>query len=238
MIRLRGARLVTPEGVRDGQAVTLADGRIVEIAADHAASASDVECAGGWLVPGFVDTHVHGVGGVDVLAGGEAVARVASLLPRYGVTAFLPTSVACPPDVLATFLAAVGRATAFDGESGARVLGAHLESNFIAPGPCPASRSRTRARSPAPRFSPPSTRTRRRCASSPWRRNCRTRWISSPAWPPPATACRSGIPARPTKRAGPVSMPAPGTRRTSSTACRRSRTGHRAWPAPCSAPLR
>ena len=106
MIRLRGARLVTPEGVRDGQAVTLADGRIVEIAADHAASAADVECAGGWLVPGFVDTHVHGVGGVDVLAGGEAVARVASLLPRYGVTAFLPTSVACPPDVLATFVRA------------------------------------------------------------------------------------------------------------------------------------
>ena len=150
MIRLRGARLVTPEGVRDGQAVTLADGRIVEIAADHAASASDVECAGGWLVPGFIDTHVHGVGGVDVLAGGDAVARVAAMLPRYGVTAFLPTSVACPPDVLATFRAAVGRATAFDGESGARVLGAHLESNFIAPDYKGAQPARCLRRPPVP----------------------------------------------------------------------------------------
>ncbi|MFN7978114.1 MAG: N-acetylglucosamine-6-phosphate deacetylase [Vicinamibacterales bacterium] len=132
MTRLRGARLVTPDGVRDGLAVTLADGRITEIAPDHGSSAADLDCGGGWLVPGFVDVHVHGVGGIDVLSGGDAVARVAATLPRYGVTAFLPTSVACPPDVLAGFLAAVAAASAA-GASGARVLGAHLESNFIAP---------------------------------------------------------------------------------------------------------
>lgn len=133
MTRLRGARLVTPEGVRDGQAVTLAGGRIAGIAADRGASSDDVACDGGWLVPGFVDVHVHGVGGIDVLAGGDAVARVAAALPRYGVTAFLPTSVACPPDTLATFLAAVAATAARADATSARVLGAHLESNFIAP---------------------------------------------------------------------------------------------------------
>lgn len=150
MTRLRAARLVTPDGVRDSQAVTLAEGRIVEIAPDRGASAADVDCAGGWLVPGFVDTHVHGVGGVDVLAGGDAVARVAAMLPRYGVTAFLPTSVACAPDVLAAFLSAVQAAATDDGASGARVLGAHLESNFIAPDYKGAQPARCLRRPPVP----------------------------------------------------------------------------------------
>jgi N-acetylglucosamine-6-phosphate deacetylase len=56
---------------------------------------------------------------------------VASALPSYGVTGFLPTSVACAPGDLATFLAAVGAAAAAGPPDGARVLGAHLESNFI-----------------------------------------------------------------------------------------------------------
>jgi N-acetylglucosamine-6-phosphate deacetylase len=148
--RLRGARLVTPDGVRDGLAVTLAEGRIVEIAPDRGASAADVDCAGGWLLPGFVDTHVHGVGGVDVLAGGDAVARVAAQLPRYGVTAFLPTSVACAPEVLATFLAAVDAAAGGAAATSARVLGAHLESNFIAPDYKGAQPARCLRRPPVP----------------------------------------------------------------------------------------
>lgn len=150
MIRLRGARLVTPDGVRDGLAVTLAEGRIAEIGPDRGASAADIDCTGGWLVPGFVDTHVHGVGGLDVLAGGDAVARVAATLPRYGVTAFLPTSVACPPDVLASFLGAVSAAAATGGTAGARVLGAHLESNFIAPEYKGAQPARCLRRPPVP----------------------------------------------------------------------------------------
>ncbi|MDH4063977.1 MAG: amidohydrolase family protein, partial [Acidobacteriota bacterium] len=57
----------------------------------------------------------------------------AARLPRYGVTAFCPTSVACAPAVLDTFLDAVGRARASDTRGSARVLRAHLESNFLNP---------------------------------------------------------------------------------------------------------
>jgi N-acetylglucosamine-6-phosphate deacetylase len=53
-------------------------------------------------------------------------------LPRHGVTGFCPTSVACAPDALDRFLRAVGAAAHTPGGS-ARVLGAHLESNFINP---------------------------------------------------------------------------------------------------------
>ncbi len=58
---------------------------------------------------------------------------MAALLPRHGVTAFCPTSVACPPDVLSAFLGTVGDLRAARRPVDARVLGAHLESNFINP---------------------------------------------------------------------------------------------------------
>ena len=133
MVRLRGGTVVGPDGLVERGALVIADGVIAEIAPDAGASADDFDCTSGWIVPGFIDTHIHGSHGVDVLAGGDAVARVAATLPRYGVTGFLPTSVACAPPDLADFLAAVAAAAAVPAPDAARVLGAHLESNFINP---------------------------------------------------------------------------------------------------------
>ena len=65
-----------------------------------------------YVVPGFIDVHVHGVEGHDTLDGGDAVAQIAARLPRYGVTAFCPTTVACPPDELRAFLQQVRDARA------------------------------------------------------------------------------------------------------------------------------
>ena len=133
MVRLRGGNLVLAGRVVRGGALGVDDGRLVEVGADAGASPHDVDCTGCWIVPGFIDTHIHGSDGIDVLDGGDAVARVAALLPRYGVTGFLPTAVACPPDALGAFLAAVDVCRAAPGVASARVLGAHLESNFINP---------------------------------------------------------------------------------------------------------
>ena len=85
------------------------------------------------IVPGFIDVHVHGVEGVDVLDDEQAVARVAAILPKYGVTAFCPTSIACTPEKLSALLAGVTAARAARAPGSARVLPAHLESNFINP---------------------------------------------------------------------------------------------------------
>ena len=85
------------------------------------------------VVPGFIDVHVHGVLGHDVLDNAEALARVAAALPRFGVTAFCPTSIACAPSVLSAFLTNVATLRSAAPERGARVLPAHLESNFISP---------------------------------------------------------------------------------------------------------
>jgi N-acetylglucosamine-6-phosphate deacetylase len=111
----------------DGDRIVAVEPKVV----DTPSGAARVDCSGGLLVPGFVDVHVHGVEGIDVLDGPDAVTAVAQRLPRYGVTAFCPTSVACTPQDLAVLLDAVSSAASV--RAGARVLGAHLESNFINP---------------------------------------------------------------------------------------------------------
>ncbi len=132
---LAGASLVLPDRLAEGHTLVIEDGRIAEIVAGpRAASPGEhrVDARGCLVVPGFIDVHVHGAAGSDVLDGPAALADVARALPRWGVTAFCPTSVACAPAVLDRFLEAVGRRRARPAE-GARVLPAHLESNFINP---------------------------------------------------------------------------------------------------------
>jgi N-acetylglucosamine-6-phosphate deacetylase len=135
MIVLTGCDLVLPDRVVPGGSLLIDDGQIVGVEPRQVRPASaEVRALDGHLVvPGFIDVHVHGVEGTDVLDAADAVSVVAARLPRYGVTGFCPTSVACDPRTLAAFLDGVARARTAPGPGSARVLGAHLESNFINP---------------------------------------------------------------------------------------------------------
>ena len=93
---------------------------------------------GHYIVPGFIDVHVHGVDGVDSLDArpdGDAVAAIAARLPRYGVTAFCPTTVACAPGRRcgACSTRCGGRAKLAGRARGARAAGASGEQ-FHQPG--------------------------------------------------------------------------------------------------------
>jgi N-acetylglucosamine-6-phosphate deacetylase len=135
LIAVAGGDVVVADRVVTEGTVLVDGGRIVAIErrfADGPAGATVIDARGCHVVPGFIDVHVHGAQGYDVLDDGAPVARLASLLPAFGVTAFCPTSVACAPPVLTAFLKQVKRARTA-GASGARVLPAHLESNFLNP---------------------------------------------------------------------------------------------------------
>ncbi|MFN7915782.1 MAG: N-acetylglucosamine-6-phosphate deacetylase [Vicinamibacterales bacterium] len=134
MIVLTGADLVLPDRVLPGGTLVIDHGRIAELRPDSQVShASSFAFHGHTIVPGFVDAHVHGVLGVDTLDAGDAVSRIASALPRYGVTAFCPTTVACGADDLARVLGQVRACRQHQPSRAARVLPAHLESSFINP---------------------------------------------------------------------------------------------------------
>ena len=125
----RGATLVLPDRLAHGGTLVVEGERIADISAREAPGVRDL--TGHFIVPGFVDVHVHGVEGKDSLDGAGAVASIAALLPRYGVTAFCPTSVACTPSELRQLLRSVSAARERALATSARVLPAHLESNFI-----------------------------------------------------------------------------------------------------------
>jgi N-acetylglucosamine-6-phosphate deacetylase len=135
MIVLAGGDLVLPGRIITNGSLLVAGGRIagVEARPAHPSGATVVDASECYVVPGFIDVHVHGVEGLDTLDEGGPVAQIAARVPRYGVTAFCPTTVACPPQALRSVLAQVAAARVTRPAGGARVLPAHLESNFINP---------------------------------------------------------------------------------------------------------
>ncbi len=62
MLRLRSTRIVTPAGVVSGE-VCVRDGLIETIGPPTDAEA--IELGSRWIVPGFIDVHVHGGGGAQ-----------------------------------------------------------------------------------------------------------------------------------------------------------------------------
>ena len=133
MIVLAGASVVLADRQLESASLVIEGGRIVEVREGVVEGGDRADFAGHVILPGFVDVHVHGVEGLDTLASDDAARLLARRLPKYGVTAFCPTTVACPPDVLRRLLDGIRECRSRPEPGAARVLPAHLESNFINP---------------------------------------------------------------------------------------------------------
>lgn len=101
---------------------------------DRGAPADRLDVSGLLVAPGFVDLQCNGAAGVDLVAEPEGLWTLATALPRWGVTAWLPTVISAPAEVRARALAALRRGPppARRGPL-ARPLGLHLEGPFLAP---------------------------------------------------------------------------------------------------------
>lgn len=83
------------------------------------------------LIPGFIDIHIHGSGGRDVMEGTrEAIEVISSFLTRHGTTSYLATTVTASPITTIQAVENLGR-LAKEETKGARILGLHLEGPFI-----------------------------------------------------------------------------------------------------------
>lgn len=84
------------------------------------------------ILPGFIDLHVHGGGGADVMDGRDAMKTVARIHAQHGTTAMLATTMTAPTSEIDRAFEGVARYLAEQrSEIGASVLGVHLEGPFI-----------------------------------------------------------------------------------------------------------
>ena len=118
-------QILTPEGFIGGKLRCTAAIQAIEPAADAPGDR--------FVLPGFIDLHVHGGDGADCMTGADAVHRMARFHARHGTTALLATTVTAPRSELLAAFSGIGAAMAEGGTGEAKVLGAHLEGPFISP---------------------------------------------------------------------------------------------------------
>ncbi len=133
-----GARVCAPDAVLEpGWLLTEGAGRIAGLGQgrppEEAEGAEVIDAAGLTLLPGFIDIHVHGGDGADVMdADPDGLARIARFHARHGTTALLATTWAASPETIAAAVEVIAAALGpVDG--GATILGAHLEGPWINP---------------------------------------------------------------------------------------------------------
>lgn len=131
MQRQLTGRILSGAGWIEGTISVAADGRIAAIEPVANLSAKEQSRI---LLPGFIDVHVHGGGGVDVMDGGDAANRMASVHARHGTTSLLATTMTAPMTEIHHVMQDIGRTCRQRSAGEARILGVHLEGPYINPG--------------------------------------------------------------------------------------------------------
>jgi N-acetylglucosamine-6-phosphate deacetylase len=123
-LSLKG-RIVTDSGVEDGF-ISIREGLIVKVGKSKPAG-QVTDMGNAYIVPGFIDLHMHGVHRFLVDNGPEDFTEICRILPGYGVTGFLPTVAPRSKGEDVDFLSTLASVQT----EGAVVLGFHLEGPFL-----------------------------------------------------------------------------------------------------------
>jgi N-acetylglucosamine-6-phosphate deacetylase len=118
-------RILTPDGWVSGRLCF--DSHLRAIEADASVRSDRL------VLPGFIDLHVHGAVGVDIMQGGDAATTVARAHARHGTTLLLGTTMTAHVNEILRALRGLAGCIAAKADDGARVLGVHLEGPFLNP---------------------------------------------------------------------------------------------------------
>lgn len=126
-----------PDGVLPDYCLEIQDGKIAALFSNQKLQelpkeAQLIDAQGAYVAPGLIDTHIHGFAGFGPEHAAEKdLLEMSARLAKAGVTAFCPT-LYCgqPADMRRIIENTVG---AFGKETGAHILGYHLEGPFISP---------------------------------------------------------------------------------------------------------
>ena len=136
---LTNARLIFPDGVRDGLEVVVEKGKIAAIREhNHARTNEIVDLRGNYLAPGFIDLHVHGALGHDTMeASTEAFQAICDYHASGGTTSLLLTTPTAPLDSITDVLSVVRDCR----RSIKQLVDVHVEGPFISKAKCGAQRA-------------------------------------------------------------------------------------------------
>lgn len=122
--------ILTPDGWVRGQ-LQHREGRVTSVQGDPC-DPQDNDLP--YLLPGFIDLHVHGGGGSDIMEGAGGFATIARTHLRFGTTSLLATTMTAPAAEIHRILEQLGDYCQHRAPDTARVLGVHLEGPYINPG--------------------------------------------------------------------------------------------------------
>ena len=131
---IRNGRLVMPQRIIEGGVLIIQNGVICEIIESGAPSARPgdycIDARGNYVSPGFIDMHVHGGGGADVMdATVGSIQRMCRAHAEFGTTTIVPTTVAADWKDILPAVDAVKAAQ--QDSTGAKILGVHLEGPYL-----------------------------------------------------------------------------------------------------------
>jgi N-acetylglucosamine-6-phosphate deacetylase len=130
-LTLTNARVVTPGGVHEGW-LRVEDGRVAALGADHQVPGHTHDVGGRWVVPGLVDSHIHGgVGHGFPDADIEGARKTIAFNRARGVTSLIGSLVAASPEDTLAQVEVLAELC----EAG-ELAGIHLEGPFIARSRC------------------------------------------------------------------------------------------------------
>src|SRR6266566_9148636 len=136
---LHAGKAITPKGEILGAGILIRDGEI-EMVGPRAAmvlpsGAEEIQATEHTAIPGFVDVHIHGAGGHDVMEGTDAALRsITRKVSEYGTTSIVATTVTASTDQTLRAAEGIARYIAQQHETEetrAEVLGIHFEGPFI-----------------------------------------------------------------------------------------------------------
>jgi N-acetylglucosamine-6-phosphate deacetylase len=136
---LHVGKAITPKGEISGAGILIRDGEIETIGARAdltlPSGAQEVRAEDSTAIPGFIDVHIHGAGGRDVMEGNEdALGTVTAKLAQFGTTSILATTVTADADDTCRAVEGISGYIATQHETNnprAEILGIHFEGPFL-----------------------------------------------------------------------------------------------------------
>lgn len=140
-ILLYAGKALTPTAEITDAGILIREGVIEELGPREGmrlpAGASEIPATDKTAIPGFIDVHIHGAGGRDVMEGSaEALASVTRTVARHGTTSFVATTVTASPEDTIRGVEGISRYISVQHETDetrAEVLGIHFEGPFLSP---------------------------------------------------------------------------------------------------------